>query len=159
PEEPLASIAILTLNGLAHTRACVESIERCTPESHELLLVDNGSTDGTVEYLSELAATRSNVRLVLNDENRGFAGGNNQALALASGCHVVLLNNDTIVTDGWLTRLVSAVERTPGAGLAGPVSNYVSGPQLVETTYASPDELERWAAGWSASHDCETQTA
>jgi GT2 family glycosyltransferase/Flp pilus assembly protein TadD/glycosyltransferase involved in cell wall biosynthesis len=159
PSRPVASIAILTLNGLAHTRACLESIERSTPESHELLLVDNGSTDGTVEYLSAYAAGRANVRLVLNDENRGFAGGNNQALALAQGNYVVLLNNDTIVTEGWLTRLVSAVERTPGAGLAGPVSNYVSGSQLVETSYASQDELERWAAGWSASHDGEIQAA
>src|SRR5262249_37952507 len=68
-------------------------------------------------------------------------------------------NNDTVVTDGWLTRLVDAVERTPGAGLAGPVSNYVSGQQLVEAGYASLDELDRWAAAWSASHDGETRPA
>src|SRR5262249_45991716 len=99
------------------------------------------------------------VRLVTNAENRGFAGGNNQALALASGRHFVLLNNDTVVTDGWLARLVGAVECTPGAGLAGPVSNYVSGPQLVAAGYASLGELARWAAGWSATHDRQTQSA
>src|SRR5262249_36677294 len=152
PEQPLASIAILTLNGLVHTRLCLESIERCTPEPHELLIVDNGSTDGTVEFLSAYAAARPNVRLVLNAENRGFAGGNNQALAVAGGRYAVLLNNDTVVTDGWLTCLMRAVERTPGAGLAGPVSNYVSGPQLVEAGYTSAEDLDRWPATWSAPH-------
>ncbi len=150
--EPLVSIAILTLNGSEHTRACLESIERSTAEPYELLLVDNGSSDGTVELLRDYAATRSHVRLVLNGANRGFAGGNNQALALARGEYVVLLNNDTIVTDGWLGRLIGALERTPGAGLAGPVSNYVAGPQLVEAGYASVGEVAPFARAWARAH-------
>jgi GT2 family glycosyltransferase/thioredoxin-like negative regulator of GroEL len=150
---PLVSIAILTLNGLHHTRLCLESIERATDLPYELLLVDNGSTDGTVDYLRDFAALRSNVSLVLNAENKGFAGGNNQALALARGKHVVLLNNDTVVTSGWLSRLVDTVERLPGVGLVGPVSNYVSGAQLVDAGYGTLDELERFAADWGASHD------
>jgi GT2 family glycosyltransferase/glycosyltransferase involved in cell wall biosynthesis/Flp pilus assembly protein TadD len=156
-EAPPASIAILTLNGLAHTRACLESVERCTAEPHELVLVDNGSTDGTVDFLRAFAAKRPHVRLVLNAENRGFAGGNNQALALATGRHVVLLNNDTVVTPGWLSRLVDAVDGTPGAGLAGPVSNFVSGPQLVEAGYVTLGDLDRWACGWAAAHEGEVE--
>lgn len=155
--EPLVSIAILTLNGSSHTRACLESIERSTAESYELLLVDNGSTDGTVDLLHDYAAARPNVRLVLNGENRGFAGGNNQALALARGRYVVLLNNDTLVTNGWLGRLVAAVEQTSGGGLAGPVSNYVAGPQLVAADYASADELGPFARDWARTHAGEVQ--
>ncbi|MDX6596719.1 MAG: hypothetical protein QOE87_606, partial [Gaiellales bacterium] len=158
-EEPLVSIAILTLNGCEHTRACLASIERATAEAYELLLVDNGSSDGTVAFLRDYAATRPNVRLVLNAENRGFAGGNNQALALARGRYVALLNNDTIVTDGWLGRLVGALERTPGAGLAGPVSNYVAGPQLIETGYASLGEIEPFARSWARARAGEVESA
>ena len=152
PERPLVSIAILTLNGSEHTRACLTSIERSTPEPHELLLVDNGSTDGTAEILRSYAASRPNVRLVLNGENRGFAAGNNQALALARGRYAVLLNNDTIVTPGWLGRLVAAVEGTPGAGLAGPVSNYVAGQQLIQAPYAGAAEIEPFAEAWARVH-------
>ncbi|HET6171003.1 MAG TPA: glycosyltransferase [Gaiellales bacterium] len=157
--EPLVSIAILTLNGSEHTRACLESVERSTPEAHELLVVDNGSTDGTVELLRAYAAASSHTRLVLNGENRGFACGNNQALALARGRYVVLLNNDTIVTDGWLGRLVSALEQTPGAGLAGPVSNYVAGPQLIDAGYLSAAEIEPFARDWARDHAGEVQPA
>jgi GT2 family glycosyltransferase/Flp pilus assembly protein TadD len=157
--EPLVSIAILTLNGSEHTRACLASIERATAEPYELLLVDNGSSDGTVELLRDYAALRPNVHVVANGENRGFAGGNNQALALARGRYVVLLNNDTIVTEGWLGRLVAAVESTEGAGLAGPVSNYVAGPQLVEAGYRSTDGIEPFAAAWARAHAGERQAA
>ncbi|HEY3612238.1 MAG TPA: glycosyltransferase [Gaiellales bacterium] len=153
--EPLVSIAILTLNAGEHTRACLASIERTT-EDYELLLVDNGSTDGTVELLRAYAAERPHVRLVLNGENRGFAGGNNQALALARGRYVVLLNNDTIVTEGWLGRMIAALEATPGAGLAGPVSNYVAGPQLVEAGYATSDGIEPFARDWALAHAGES---
>jgi GT2 family glycosyltransferase len=156
--EPLVSIAILTRNGCEHTRACLASIERSTPEPYELLLVDNGSRDGTVAFLRDYAAGRPNVRLVLNAGNRGFAGGNNQALALARGRYVALLNNDTIVTDGWLGRLVGALERT-GAGLAGPVSNYVAGPQLIEAGYSSATEIEPFAQAWARAHAGEAHGA
>jgi GT2 family glycosyltransferase/glycosyltransferase involved in cell wall biosynthesis len=145
---PLASIAILTLNGLAHTRACLESIERSTPEPHELVLVDNGSTDGTVEFLRDWVARHDNAKLVVNAENRGFAGGNNQALALAEGEHLVLLNNDTVVADGWLSRLVDAA----AGGLSGPVSNYVVGRQLVPIDYTTLEEVPAWAARWAGAH-------
>ena len=73
----------LAHGGLELTRACLESIERHTPEPHELILVDNASPDGTRDFLREYAATRSNVTVIANDENRGFAAGNNQGLALA----------------------------------------------------------------------------
>jgi GT2 family glycosyltransferase/tetratricopeptide (TPR) repeat protein len=148
----LASIAILTLNELAHTRACLESLERCTPEPHELVLVDNGSTDGTVELLQAYAAAHPHVRSISNRENRGFAGGVNQALALSRGDSVVLLNNDTVVTPGWLAGLTAALARVPGAGIVGPVSNNVAGPQCVDADYRSGPELEQLAAGRASTN-------
>jgi GT2 family glycosyltransferase/FMN phosphatase YigB (HAD superfamily)/tetratricopeptide (TPR) repeat protein len=153
------SIIILAHNQLADTRQCLESLERCTPVAHEIILVDNGSTDGTTEFFRQYAAERKHVRLILNRGNLGFAAGNNQGLAVARGKHVVLLNNDTVVTEGWLERMLTALRRQPQAGLAGPVSNCVSGPQRVSAGYPGLAQLPCFAAQWSAEHAGETTEA
>lgn len=149
-EPPLTSIVMLTCNELNHTKLCLASIEAHTPWPHELIIVDNGSTDGTVEFLKEYMEVRPNVRVVANSTNRGFAAGNNQGLALAKGDFVLLLNNDTIVTPGWLERMLAVFARHEKAGVVGPVSNYVSGPQLVsEASYGNQAEMEAFAARWA----------
>jgi len=159
-EPPLASIVILVHNQLALTRACLESIERHTPEPHEVILVDNGSTDETAGFLLHYAQDRPHVRLVANAGNRGYSAGNNQGLALANGRHVVFLNNDTVVTPGWLSGLVAALERHPQCGLVGPMTNRVSGPQLVERVpYTGSKELVRFASDWREAHAGETAHA
>jgi GT2 family glycosyltransferase/predicted TPR repeat methyltransferase len=158
PASGLTSIIILTHNNLELTRRCLESIERHTPEPHELIIVDNGSTDGTPGFLRSYAAARENVRVILNAENRGFAAGNNLGFALSRGEFVLLLNNDTLVTPGWLGRMLSVLYRHPDAGLVGPRSNYVSGPQLVQgASYRGEDELERFAARWARDHEGESE--
>lgn len=144
---PLTSIIILTHNQLQDTRLCLDSIERCTPEPHEIIVVDNNSTDGTLDYLRDYMAAHKNVRVIANTTNRGFAAGNNQGLALARGEYRLLLNNDTIVTPGWLGRMLSVFERHPQAGIVGPMSNYVSGPQLATgVKYTTVAEMEALAA-------------
>src|SRR5581483_6415991 len=117
-------IIVLTYNQLEYTRLCVDSLLRHTPQPFELIFVDNASSDGTVDFLR----TIPNSKLVSNHENLGFAGGNNQGLAIAEGDFVVLLNNDAIVTPGWLDALLRPLERDPRLGFAGPRSNYVAGP-------------------------------
>ncbi|MBU6429291.1 MAG: glycosyltransferase, partial [Cyanobacteria bacterium REEB65] len=94
--------------------------------------VDNGSTDGTRDYLKDLARDRPNVRLVFNQSNTGFAGGCNQGMGLARGEYILLLNNDVVLTDGWLSRLIAPLERDPVIGIVGPRSNRVVGEQLIE---------------------------
>jgi Flp pilus assembly protein TadD len=97
------------------------------------------------------------VRVIANAENRGFAAGNNQGLALARGEYVLLLNNDTVVTPGWLGRMLAVFERHPEVGIVGPVSNYVSGLQCVrEAAYRTLAELEAFAARWAADHSGQT---
>jgi radical SAM protein with 4Fe4S-binding SPASM domain len=129
----LVSIVILTFNQLKYTKQCVESIERNTPEPHEIIFVDNGSSDGTRNYLEKYAKKNDHdhVMLILNDENKGFAGGNNQGIAQAKGKYIVLLNNDVVVTEHWLERLIAHLKTHPDIGMVGPMSNSVSGPQLV----------------------------
>ena len=157
--EPLAataltSVIILAYNALSHTQRCLASIERHTPQAHELIIVDNGSTDGTVEYLPEYVKEHENVRVIANASNRGFAAGNNQAMAAARGEYIVLVNNDTVVTEGWLGRMLTVFERHPEVGLVGPVSNYVSGPQLVPNAkYADMQQMQRFARRWAKQHD------
>jgi GT2 family glycosyltransferase len=148
---PRTSIVILTRNELACTRACVESIQAHTPEPHELVFVDNGSSDGTLAYLRSI----DGAIVIDNDRNLGFGGGCNQGIAFASGARVLLLNNDVVVTPGWLGALHAALDESDDIGIAGPRSNRVSGPQQaddVDYDVETLDGLERWASSWCRDH-------
>ncbi|MGC8889892.1 MAG: methyltransferase domain-containing protein [bacterium] len=143
----LTSIIILTLNNLEYTKKCIESIRKYTPEPYELIVVDNGSKDGTVEYLEN----QPDIKLVKNPTNVGFAMGNNMGMKLAKGDYVVILNNDTIVTQGWLTRFIACAESDPSVGIVGPRSNYVAGAQLIKNvSYGNDiDAMQEFARKWS----------
>jgi GT2 family glycosyltransferase/glycosyltransferase involved in cell wall biosynthesis len=127
----LTSIVILCFNGLAYTRQCLDSVDLFTPEPHEIIIVDNGSTDGTPGFLKQYAAEHDGVTLIMNDRNMGYAAGNNQAIRAARGEYVVLLNNDVVVTDGWLGRMIGHMEGHADTGMVGPITNSVSGAQLL----------------------------
>jgi GT2 family glycosyltransferase/glycosyltransferase involved in cell wall biosynthesis/Flp pilus assembly protein TadD len=153
----LVSIIILTFNQLHHTKICLDSIEKHTPLSHEIIIVDNGSTDGTVEYLKEYIKTCEHARVIANSTNLGFSAGNNQGMAIARGEYILLLNNDTIVTEGWLSSMISLLEREPKAGIAGPVTNNISGPQKIkEASYETLEEMEKFASQWTETHKGQT---
>lgn len=139
---PRLSIVIVTMNEVAYTRKCVASIVAHTPEPHEIVFVDNGSTDGTPEWL----ATVPNARVLRNATNLGFAAAANQGIRAAAADRILLLNNDVVLSEGWLAGLARHLERDPRVGLVGPVSNYVSGPQLDPTAgYESVLEMEEHA--------------
>lgn len=149
PGDELASIIVLCCNELDFTRQCLESVLRHTRRPYELVLVDNGSTDGTPAYLAEIQgrAGPSRVEVIRNDSNRGFAGGCNQALARARGDYVVFLNNDTIVPPGWLDGLVAwALSDWPTVGLVGPVANYSRPPQQIAVDYVDQVGIDAFAA-------------
>jgi len=119
---PLTSIVMLTRNGLDLTRRCVESVQRHTTESVEWIVVDNGSTDGTLEFWNSIPG----VRLIANEENKGFAAGTNQGMLQAKGDYILLLNNDTIVTPNWLSTLFAPLHRDSSIGIVGPVSDNIA---------------------------------
>lgn len=127
------SIVVLSYNGCdALTRPCVESLLNNTPQgSYELILVDNASEDSTQEYLRDVASQYPFVKLCLNSENKGYAGGNNDGLRLATAQFIVLLNNDTLVGSGWLNPLIERLESMPDIGLIGPVTNSAGNEQRV----------------------------
>jgi len=150
----LVSIVLPCWNGAEYTQGCVESIFANTDWPFELVVVDNGSTDSTVTYLDSLASKHPNVRLVLNKENLGFGLACNQGMALARGQYVVLLNNDTVLTEGWLARLISHAEADLEVGIVAPRSNWVAGPQLVGRVSYGPElaALPDFARNWQKAH-------
>src|SRR5262249_5606155 len=103
----LASVVIVTYNNLSLTRLCLESLFRNTDHpNYEVIVVDNDSSDDTQSYLVKLSERYENLKIILNETNLGFAKANNQGIRLSSGDYIVLLNNDTIVPRGWLSRLL-----------------------------------------------------
>lgn len=136
------SIIILTHDQLEYTRQCLRSVERHTFQPYELILVENGSTDGTLAFLKDYASARKYVRLLIQEENLGFAEGNNRGLAVATGDQFLLLNNDVVVTPDWLERLRSCSMGGEAMGVVGPKSNWVSGPQAVPEFRYDPHTLK-----------------
>jgi len=145
----LTSLVIPNLNGSDHVRRCLESISKHTKEPHEIIVIDNGSTDGSLEYLRRF----EDVTVIENTENVGAPMARNQAVAFTSGDVVVFMDNDVEVTPGWLGRLRKHFGEHPTVGLIGPRSNYVSGPQLIpEANYSDQQELDWFANGVAASN-------
>jgi GT2 family glycosyltransferase len=132
---------------------CLASIlENTEYPNYELLVVDNASSDGTVEELRRLASTIPNVKVILNDYNAGFGPGNNQGLKSASGEILVLLNNDTIVPHGWLTRLARHLEDS-ALGIVGPATNRSCNEAQVEIPYQTYGEFQAVARAQGREYD------
>ncbi len=129
-----ASVVVVTHDGLPFTRLCLESLLINTDGDFELIVVDNGSRDGTPDYLTRLLRHDARVRVLLNGRNAGFAAACNEGLALAGGEHLVLLNNDTMLPPGWLAGLVAHL-RNPEVGLVGPVTNRIGNEAEIQTSY------------------------
>jgi GT2 family glycosyltransferase len=109
---PFFSVIILNWNGRHLIEECLESLLAQTFREFESIVVDNGSTDGSVELLQTRYGDR--IRLLPLPGNLGFGGGNNRGIEVACGEWVVFLNNDTQVETRWLEELRSAVHRHPG---------------------------------------------
>jgi GT2 family glycosyltransferase len=152
-----ASILIVTHDHLVCTRLCLESVLQAasTEVPSEVIVVDNASTDGTVEYLKRLEALHPQVKLICNPANRGFAAAVNQAATQASGDFFVILNNDVMVTAGWLDRLLMHLD-DPGVGAVGPVTNRIGNEAEVETSYRTCSELADFAERRVRSHGGRT---
>jgi len=118
-------VVVVNWNGWRDTLACLESLARTAPGPRSVVVVDNGSTDGSVDTLTSWAATRAGLRVVIlaAGANRGFSAANNLGiahLALDSGIsHFLLLNNDATVAPTFFAELARALEQVPAAGLMG----------------------------------------
>lgn len=120
---PHVAIVILNWNREADTLECLESLARIDYPSFSVIVVDNGSTDGSPDAIERWGRENLPLTLIRNAENRGFVRGSNQGMrhALATGTdYVFLLNNDTVVEPDVLAILVRAAERSGDTGMAGP---------------------------------------
>src|SRR5262245_45175135 len=148
PDMPAISIVVPCCNALAYTRLCLEALFRHTSPPYQLLLIDNGSTDGTSAYIREAAARATDIEITIirNEANAGFPAAVHQGLRAASAEHIVLLNNDTIVTHGWMDGLVeTACEDPASTAAAGPLSNYAAGAQHIAVDYTDLSGLARFS--------------
>lgn len=152
---PAASIVVLSFDSLAFTRLCLESVLANTEApAFELIVVDNGSSDGSREYLEELAKRDARVTLLANEENAGFPAACNQGLAAARGEVLVLLNSDTIVAPGWLSRLGAYLDGE--ADLVGPVTNRIGNEAEVPVAYETYGDFLREAGARASKRRGET---
>jgi len=107
---PLVSIVVLNYNGKHHLKTCLDSLQRTKYPNIEIILVDNGSTDGSVEFVKEDYPT---VKIVRLSRNIYTCGGYMAGVLASRGKYVAILNNDIEVDENWLTSLVEVLEKMP----------------------------------------------
>lgn len=129
---PDATVVIVAWNALDELKACLQSVVRVgARRTFETVVVDNGSRPELFDWLSDFADHHENVWVLRLEVNTGFAHGTNVGAAVSRGRFLVFLNSDTIVTSGWLDRLVDVLEHDSSVGIVSPATNYVGeGPQL-----------------------------
>ena len=112
----MVSILILNYNGKEYLKECLSSVLSQSYTDYEVILFDNCSSDGSIDYIRE-NFDDSRIKIVSSEKNYGFAGGNNEALKHAAGEMIVLLNNDTVVEKEWLSELVKCLNESHNAGM------------------------------------------
>ncbi|MBU0705404.1 MAG: glycosyltransferase family 2 protein [Chloroflexi bacterium] len=135
---PKVSVVILNWNGRRYLDDCFTSLQAQTYADFEIILVDNGSTDGSVEWMAEHFPQ---VRMICNETNLGFAAGNNQAIRVSQAEFIVTLNNDTRVEPDWLASLVAVAEEDPTVGMCASKMLFADRPEIINSTGINLDPV------------------
>jgi GT2 family glycosyltransferase len=140
---PLVSVVIVNWNGERFLRQCLDSLKAQTFVDFEIIVVDNGSVDGSVALLE--TSYRDMVRLMKNGKNLGFAEGNNQGIAASRGEYVATLNTDTVADRNWLHELVRVVESAQDIGMVGSKILLIDTPGAIDSVGVNiyPDGMSR----------------
>ncbi|MNX10188.1 N-acetylglucosaminyl-diphospho-decaprenol L-rhamnosyltransferase [compost metagenome] len=141
------SIIIPTFNSRELLMNCIDSIEANTPMPYEIIVVDNASTDGTVEALRRRRG--GSIRVGVHPANLGYARAVNTGLMMSKGQNIVWLNPDMLVTEYWLNNMLLCLESRPDIGAVGPVTNNSEGPQQREVSYNTVSEMWTFAAKYN----------
>ena len=146
-------------NALEYTKQAVDTLKKNTHANmYEVIFVDNGSTDGTKDYLKQLVQDDpEHFRVITNETNLGFAGGMNTGLRAISTFdweYVVLVNNDLLFSQNWLYQLLQCMQFSgyKNLGAVGPVSNAAGGTQGVQVGYKTIGEFDKYAQDWHQAH-------
>ena len=116
----LVSIIVVNCNGGLVFRNCLESLDRIVYPTLELVIVDNGSFDESLEIVDRFFSKRKNVKVLKNSKNVGFAVANNQGFEISKGKYILLLNNDTKVPPNFLDKMVEKMEIDRNIGVLQP---------------------------------------
>lgn len=145
----VVSIIIPAFNAIQYTKECIEKVYSVSSKyAFEVIVVDNASSDETQAEMRKERFVRKDFSYYRMEENLGFAGGVNFGMQQAKGQYVVILNNDTLPTSGWLDLLVEALKNDQTIGIVSPVTNYVGeGPQLeLAAKDIKPLDIDTYAA-------------
>ncbi|MBU3143979.1 glycosyltransferase [Clostridium sp. CF012] len=144
----ITSIVILTHNKLKYTKLCIESIRKYTDKNnYEIIVVDNNSTDGTVDWLNN----QLEIKKIFNKEGLGFPKGCNQGINIAKGDNILLLNNDVVVTPNWLKNLNKCLYSSEDIGAVGAVTNMCGYYQQIRADYNNMEEMISFAVKYNIS--------
>ncbi len=113
---PKVSIIILNWNQPEFTINCVKGVLKQDYNDFEILLVDNGSDDNSLEIFEEEFSENKKIRILESGKNLGYAGGNNFGVKNSEGDYIVILNNDTLVEEKWLSELIKGLESEENIG-------------------------------------------
>ena len=154
---PLVSILVVSYNCGEYLGPCIDSILRNTSyPRYELIVVDNNSSDGSRDILASRAASYPQLRFLCLEKNLGFAAGNNVAAREARGDYLILLNADTIVTWGWVERLMRPFRANPETGMTAPVTNFSGNETKINVPYRGLGEMEEFALECATRHFGQT---
>jgi GT2 family glycosyltransferase len=151
--DPLVSIVIVSWNGRQFLDVCLSAVAAQQGVTTETILVDNGSTDGTVDYVREKFPW---VHLVALPTNRGFAGGNNAGVRDARGRLIAFLNNDTAAAPHWLRELIAGIDESSGFALATSRIVYMHDPSTIDS---AGDGVLRWGGAFKRHHGAPAHLA
>lgn len=151
---PMVTVVVLNWNNAPDTLECLASVAKLRYDNYDVIVVDNGSTDGSVDIIRD---RHPDVTILENQDNLGYAEGNNVGIRYASDIgaeYVFVLNNDALVAPETLSSLVDAAMSHPNAGFLGPKVYHRETPQVIqsaggmfnkywESCYRGMDEVEQ----------------
>ncbi|MEM4214996.1 MAG: glycosyltransferase family 2 protein [Candidatus Pacearchaeota archaeon] len=134
--QPKVSIIILNWNGKKYLQKCLDSVFNINYKNYEVLLVDNASTDDSVDFVKKRYQNKiksKKLKLILNDKNYGYAEGNNRGIKYATGTFILFLNQDTYVDKDFLSILVEYAKKHKNVGICGPKILDYNNPKLIQS--------------------------
>ena len=157
--KPQCSIIVVSYNNYDNcTGPCLQSL-LLDPTEMEIIVVDNNSDTYTKSRLTDLARNESRLQLRLNTKNRGYAGGNNDGVAMAKSDIVILLNNDTVVPIGAIQKFTALFSKHPNWDMIGPVTNSCGNEQQIITEGIDTHSILLQGKNWcDHSHDYSFST-
>ncbi|WP_128739113.1 glycosyltransferase family 2 protein [Desulfocucumis palustris] len=147
----LVSVVLVGYNNLEeYTKTCVECVIKYTKDiDYELILVDNGSSDGTFEYFKSVRHPRK--KIVRVTKNIGAFYGSSAGMALAAGAYVAGVCNDVYVTKNWLSNMLKCALSDERIGMIGPMSNNVSNLQDANMSFTDFNDMQEKAGQFNVS--------